>query len=302
MSEETRKSLDESNKACTKDFQKTLGMKEDIDKLTKEMSGLKEGDPKLAELKSKRQEMQLKYEVSLKETKQEYQKMISRLPEAQRKELQQSEKKVSTAANELSRLNEQKEKDNKNYSTEMNSFKQERQELQNRLKGMDPKSAEYNAAKQKLNNLETKIDKRVQEHNKLENTLYSKEKETIQLRQNLEVKRQEFGVSININKQLTPEQQKKAKAVEAMYAGTVPKAGSAVEDILTRASVTKELAKSSMSVKELEEAKNIGTTITVASKEKGIAALGGTEKKYPGLYTGNKDSPCRKSCNRNCHS
>ncbi|MEQ8170076.1 MAG: hypothetical protein ABRQ38_14375, partial [Candidatus Eremiobacterota bacterium] len=288
MSEETRKSLEEANKLCSKDFNKTLGLKEDIDKLTKEMSGLKEGDPKLAELKSKRQELQLKYESSLKETKQEYQKLVSMLPEVQRKELKQREKKVATSGAELSRLHEQKEKENKNYSTDMNSFRQERQELQNRLKSLEPKSEEYKAIKQNLNNLESRIDSRVQEHNRLEHALHSKEKENIHYRQELDAKRQEFGVSLNINRQLTPEQMKKAKIVEGMYAGTVPKAGSVVEDMLTKASVTKELAKSSISIKELEEAKNIGTTITVASKEKGIISLGGNEKGTQGFVQGTR--------------
>ncbi|HPZ09063.1 MAG TPA: hypothetical protein PL110_13170, partial [Candidatus Eremiobacteraeota bacterium] len=79
--------------------------------------------------------------------------------------------------------------------------------------------------------------------------------------------------------------EKKVDAVKGMYVGMVPPTGNSFEDIMTEASVTKELANSKIAWTELEDAKRIGTTITVTSD---MASMGDDGEGVQGFVKGTK--------------
>ena len=210
--------------------------------------------------------------------------MLSLLPESQKKEISSAEKKLADSGQEIFKLHKQKEVQNRDYNTVMNKFRNERKELQKSLKNYKEGSTEYKEAHKKLESLEKTIDLKVKKHNQFEKNLHLKEQDHIKLRKNLDTTRTKAGIKLNINDSFTAGQQSKADVVDNMYVGKIPPGTSSVEDMISKAKLTGEIAKSNISLSQLKEANSIGTTITVGD----IKELGGTQKGAQGFTQGSR--------------
>ena len=279
--EKTR--LQKENKSIAKSYYSSTGEKYDGKGEIKFKKG-ETIDSKIKELKNRKIETQAKYTSSIKETKNQYEKMLSLLPESQKKEISSAEKKLADSGQEIFKLHKQKEVQNRDYNTVMNKFRNERKELQKSLKNYKEGSTEYKEAHKKLESLEKTIDLKVKKHNQFEKNLHLKEQDHIKLRKNLDTTRTKAGIKLNINDSFTAGQQSKADVVDNMYVGKIPPGTSSVEDMISKAKLTGEIAKSNISLSQLKEANSIGTTITVGD----IKELGGTQKGAQGFTQGSR--------------
>ena len=334
--------MDESKKTCEKDAKEALAARDNLDKVKSEINELKQKgatDPaskqKLAELEAQQSKLEQTCTSAEAKAKQSYDSMMAQLPDSQKEELRKKEEALSKSSQELYKLNtEGKKKETEEYNNYMIDAKVKYTDLTDKLSTMDKNSEEYKKTSLELDNFKKEMDGRVTAHNDFDDTFYKKEQEVIGLRSDLDSKRKEYGVGLNlvdlqesykvndktmeglkgqltdsdkfkadekikfvetlknndfskeslskilkekgfsdneidlISKNSNPStyaSEKKAEAVKGMYTGMVPPGTNSFEDIMAEAKVTKELANSKIAWTELEDAKKIGTTITVTS-------------------------------------
>jgi hypothetical protein len=294
-------SLTELRTTYTERYNTAAAKREELGNIESQLSLLRSGDiaeynrqtgqnirqedvnKRLQELEGKKQTVTDAYNSALKETTDIRNKMIDLLPESQRKELVQREERLNGLSKELESVYKEKESVYQNYERDMQEKRTRRSQLQIRLNSLNPNSEEYRIVRQELDSTEREISACQEGHRAFENRLRAREQEYIQERRGLDRTTRETGLMPNDEppKDLSTADSLKYRAVDDMLVGRIPRGQNPVEDAIINTNTRRGLAlNSKYSLTELEDARDIGTTIVMGD----IRGLGGTEEGADG-YT-----------------